>query len=125
MTRRSSDNLSARVEQAAAACLERNGCVGPLELLQQMRLLQPVHVEAWQKGDPYYTPLEPHIQCGTDKLQKTYRYFEEWVRQRGLVPVEASYIRSSPRGAESLHITADAEPERERFFRTRYAPADL
>jgi hypothetical protein len=125
MTSRQSDNLVERVHQAAAACLERDGCLGPLELLQEMRFLHPVHVEAWQKGNPYYTPLEPHIQCGAEKLQKTYRYFEEWVRQHSLVPIEAPYVRSSPRGPEPLQVTADTDPERERYFRTRYAPADL
>ncbi len=120
-----SDNLKERVRKAAEACLKRDGAVGPLQLLQQMLLLHPTHFHAWQHGNPYYTVLEEHIQCGVSKLTKTYQYFDEWVRPRGLVPVEASYTRSTPRGPEPLRITIDGDPERERFFRTHYAPANL
>jgi hypothetical protein len=123
--RRQPDNLEARVCRAAEACLERDGAVGPLQLLQEMRFLHPTHFESWQKGNPYYAVLEEHIQCGPDKLARTYQFFHEWVRQRGLVPMESSYARSTPRGAEPLQITLDGDPELERFFRTHYAPADL
>ena len=44
---------------------------------------------------------------------------------RGLVPIEASYVRSTPRGPEPLGVTLDGDPQREQFFRTHYAPADL
>ena len=70
-------DLRERVVQAAEAVLERDGSVGPLELLQQMRFLEPVHVQGWRKGNPYYTTIEPHIQCGAEKLRKTYGYFQE------------------------------------------------
>ena len=122
---RGGDDLQERVHRAAEQCLERDGAVGPLELLQQLLFLHPVHFQGWQKGNPYYVALEPHIQCGPAKLEKTYRYFHEWVQRRGLVPVEADYLRSTPHGPEPLSITADGDPEREIFFRTRYVPADL
>lgn len=119
------DNLQERVHRAAEQCLERDGAVGPLELLQQMQFLHPVHFQGWQKGNPYYTALEPHIQCGPAKLEKTYQYFQDWVRQHGLAPVEADYQRLTPHGPEVLPITADGDVQRERFFRTRYTPANL
>jgi hypothetical protein len=90
-----------------------------------MLLLHPTHFQAWQKGNPHYAVLEPHIQCGPAKLERTYQYFHDWVRERGLVPMEASYVRSTPRGPEPLRITRDGDSEREQFFRTRYAPAEL
>jgi hypothetical protein len=90
-----------------------------------MLLLHPTHFQAWQKGNPYYAVLEPHIQCGPAKLARTYQYFHDWVRQRGLVPMEASYVRSTPRGPEPLRVTLEGDPQREQFFRTHYAPADL
>jgi hypothetical protein len=119
------DNLEERVRRAAEACLGRDGAVGPLQLLQQMLLLHPTHFQAWQKGNPHYVILEAHIQCGAAKLARTYQYFRDWVRQRGLVPVEASYVRSTPRGPEPLRITLDGDPVREQFFRTHHAPAVL
>ncbi len=123
--RRQANDLQERVRRAAEACLERDGAVGPLQLLQQMLLLHPTHFQAWQKGNPYYAVLEPHIQGGPAKLAQTYQHFHDWVRQRGLVPMEASWVRSTPRGSEPLRVTRDGDPERERFFRTQYAPADL
>jgi hypothetical protein len=122
---RQPDDLGERVYRAAEVCLERDGTVGPLQVLQQMRLLQPAHYEAWQKGNPYYAVLESHIQCGPGKLARTYQYFQDWVRQRGLVPMEASYVHSTPRGREPLRVTQEGDPEREQFFRTHYVPADL
>ena len=41
MSSQSYSNLQERVEQAAEAALKRNGSVGPLELFQEMRWLQP------------------------------------------------------------------------------------
>jgi hypothetical protein len=90
-----------------------------------MLLLHPTHFQAWQKGNPYYAVLEPHLQCGPAKLARTYQHFHDWVRQRGLVPMEASYVRSTPHGPEPLQVTLDGDPQREQFFRTHYTSADL
>ena len=47
-------NFQERVERAAEAALKRSGTVGPLELFQEMGLLQAFHVESWRKGDEHY-----------------------------------------------------------------------
>jgi len=125
MSHRESIGLRNRVRLAAEACLERNGAVGPLELLQQMRLLYPGHVEQWRKGNPHWTPLAPHIQGSPEKLRKTFEHFADWVRERGLVPIEASYLLTGHRGVEQVLVTADGDPGRERFFRTHYRSAEL
>jgi hypothetical protein len=67
-------NFQERVVQAAEAVLQRDGSVGPLELMQQMRLLQPVHVEGWRKGNEDYRVLRAWIQVGPEKFQKTIRH---------------------------------------------------
>ena len=118
-------NFQERVERTAEAALKRNGSVGPLELLQEMRLLQPCHVEGWRKGNEHYRVLQPWIQVGPEKFQKTIRHFQEWVKQRGLRPIEAAHTRRGPRGIEQLHITEDRDPQWEKFYRTYYTPADL
>jgi hypothetical protein len=114
-----------RVRAAAEGALAEGGSVGPLELFQYMQLLQSFHVESWRQGDEHYRALEPSIQVGPAKLARTLRYFEEWVNERGLVPVEAPYTRRTLGGIEPLQVTADGAPAREKFFRTRYAPAGL
>ena len=118
-------SLQERVEQAAQTALNRNGSVGPLELFQEMRLLQAVHVEGWRKGTQHYRLLQPWIQVGPEKFQKTIRHFQEWVKQNGLRPLEATYTRRGPGGIEQLQVTADGDPEWEKFYRTHYAPGDL
>lgn len=121
----SHSSFQERVEQAAEAVLKRDGSVGPLELFQEICLLQPVHVEGWRKGNEYYRVLQPWIQVGPEKFHKTIRLFQEWVKQRGLRPIEAAYTRRGPGGIEQLRVTEDGDPEWEKFYRTHYAPADL
>ncbi len=118
-------NFQERVVQAAEAVLEYNGSVGPLELLQQMGFLQSAHVERWRQGHELYRALEPWFQVGPEKYQKTLRYFQEWVVERGLRPVESSYSRRGIGGVEELRVTESGDPQRERFYRTHYAPGDL
>jgi hypothetical protein len=121
----SKNTLQQRVVEAAEAVLRRAGSVGPIEVFQELRWLHPVHVEGWRKGNEHYRVLEEWIQIGPEKLNKTLRHFADWVKERGLRPVEASYTRRSPGGVENLRMTADGNAEREKFYRTHYAPADL
>ncbi len=125
MSESSRRGLQERVVQAAEAILQRSGSVGPLELFQEMRWLNAVHFEGWRKGNERYRLLEDWIQAGAGKVEKAIFHFHEWVRQRGLRPIEASYTRRSPQGIEPLQITEDGHREREKFYRTHYAPADL
>jgi hypothetical protein len=119
------NKLRERVVRSAEAVLKREKSVGPLEVLQAMGLLSPVHVEYWRKGHEAYPTLESWIQGSEEKLDKTFQYFAEWVRGRGLRPVQAEYRRIGPRGAQPLQITEDGDPGTESFFRMHYAPADL
>ena len=118
-------NFQERVEIAAEAALKRSGSVGPLELFEEMGFLQWAHVEGWRKGNEQYRVLEPYLQVGPEKFQKTLHHFQAWVQKRGLRPLEGAYTRRGAAGVEALQITANGDPERERFFRTHYAPADL
>lgn len=108
---------------AAESALETGGSVGPLELLQHMRLLDPSHVQSWRKGR--IEALEPCIQGSPEKLGKSFAFFREWVSAHGLRPVQARYLRAASGGEETLYVTIDHNPEREEFFRTHFAPADL
>ncbi len=119
------DKFRARVVAAAEATLKAGGSVGPLELFLRMGLLQYVHLDGWRKGNEHYRVLEEWIQVGPEKYGQTLHVFAEWVKAHGLQPFEAAYTRRTPRGLETLQVTADGDPEEEKFFRTHYAPADL
>lgn len=118
-----SNEFKQRVLDAAEGALRAGGSVGPLELLQWMRLLSPSHVDAWKHGR--LETLEPHIQGRPEKIAKTFALFQEWIESRGLRAIEASYARAGVRGSQPLRVTVDGNPEREAFFRTHYAPADV
>ena len=111
--------------QAAEAALKRHGSVGPLELFEQMLLLQPCHFDGWRKGSEHYRVLEPRIQVGPEKYRKAIGFFQEWASQRGLRTIEAAYTRRGAGGIEPLQVTENGDPQREKFYRTHYAPADL
>lgn len=117
--------LRERTVLSAERALKRSGSVGPLELLQEIGFLYSGHVEGWIKGNPALTPLEPHIQCGAEKLAEVYRVFAQWAEVKGLKTVEAEYSRRGVGGVVALQVTVDGNDERERFFRTHYASADL
>jgi hypothetical protein len=118
-------SLQARVARAAEAALADNGSVGPLELLQYIGFLQPVHFESWRKGHECFRILEEHFQVGPEKFTKTIRYFQDWIKARNLRPVEASYTRRAATGIEELRITRQNDPEQEKFYRTHFVPANL
>jgi len=118
-------NFRDRVRAAAEAALAADGSVGPLELFQHMRFLQSFQVEGWRRGDEHYQVIEPSIQVGPEKFERTLRHFREWIQERGLGAIEVPYTRRGLKGVEPLQVTIDGDPEREQFYRTRYASADL
>jgi hypothetical protein len=118
-----SNKFRERVITAAENALATGGSVGPLELLQHMRLLEPSHVDSWRRGRTEH--LDTWIQGSPEKLAKAYQHFFDWVRERELKPVQASYTRAGAHGIEELKVTALGDPAKEAFFRTHYAPADL
>lgn len=119
------DAFRDRVITAAEAALKNEGSVGPLELFQYLQFLSPVHFDAWRKGHEAYPVLEESFQEGPEKFKRTLHYFEEWVKARGLRPIEVPYTGRTPRGVQELQVTAEGKPEAEKFYRTRYAPAEL
>jgi hypothetical protein len=125
MTAPTNANFKERVVQAAEAALKHNGSVGPLELFQQMSFLQPVHVEGWRKGIEHYAVLQSWIQVGQEKLQKTIDHFLQWANERGLKPLETEYTARGRAGIEALYVTADHDPDLEKFYRTLYVPAGM
>ncbi len=117
------DGFRERVVRAAQAALGATGSVGPLELLQQMRLLQPSHVDSWRHGR--LEVLETCIEGSPKKLARAFHLFHEWARELGLKRIEASYLRADRRGHQPLRVTLSGDPDQEAFYRTHYVPGDL
>ena len=119
----SSSSLQERVEQAAEVVLKRNGSVGLLELFQEIGWLSPAHFENWRKGHEEYSVLQSWIHAGPGKQLKAVAYFQSWVSQRGLRPIEAAYTRRGPHGIEALRVSED--PAGEKLYHIHYTPGDL
>jgi hypothetical protein len=119
------DAFRQRVIHAAEAALEADGAVGPLELFREMGMLHESHIKGWRQRSQFYPNLESWIQVGPEKFQKATRYFAQWVAERGLRPLEVSFTRRTPQGEAPLQVTIDGNPERERFYRTKYVPGNL
>jgi hypothetical protein len=117
------DKFRNRVYAAADAALSAEGSVGPLEFLQHMRWLEPVHVQAWRQGKIEH--LGACIQGSPTKLAKAFQLFKQWAAERKLETATASYARGAVHGPEPLCITANADPASEAFFRTHYVPRGL
>ncbi|MGB7344546.1 MAG: DUF2293 domain-containing protein [Pirellulaceae bacterium] len=117
--------LQQRVTNAAETILKREAAVGPIDLLVQMRLIQPPHLDQWKRCVPAFRILEDHIQCGSDKLNKIFRHFRQWASESNLESVTAAYNAASRGGERKLQILADEDPVKETFLLTRYQRADL
>jgi hypothetical protein len=118
-----SRDLKERVELAANAVLKANGFVGPLELLQQMRLLASSHFTSWQKG--IIPKLEDVIQGSPERLHRSFQHFRQWAQDRDMKHVRVPYLRNTTGGEIPLRVTTGADPEWEAFFHTRYIPNNL
>ena len=115
--------LKQRVVDAAACVLGVKGYASPIELLKQMRLLSDADVGQWEKG--VFDCLEPHIQGSPKKLAITFDTFLTWAQDGELIPVTAALCSSGRDQSHERRVTADGTPEKEAFFRTCYAPADI
>jgi hypothetical protein len=115
--------LKERVERAANAVLEANGSVGPLELLLQMRWLEPSHMVSWQKG--ILPTLQAVMQGSPEKRETAFRHFEQWTQNRGMKPIRIPYLRNTPGGEILLQVTTGNDHAAEEFFCTHYIPGDL
>lgn len=121
MITQQSRDLNERVRRAAERALETNGYAAPIDLLVHLGFLQPAHVRHWEKGE--HPSLEPHIQCGPQKLARAFELFKGWAQEKGMEPIRASLRGSSRDQPHELRVTAHADPATEAFYRTYYAAA--
>ena len=115
--------LRQRVVRAAEGALEEHRYASALDVLMRMGLLAPSQVELWRKGR--FDTLDKWIQGSREKIEKSLALFREWAVERGLVPMEACYARTTRAGEQEMRITGQRLEGLEEKLRTHYASPEL
>ncbi len=105
---------------AAEETLARHRAVTPVDVCVGIGWLSGSHIEAWRHGRA--GSLHELLPVDDAKLTHFLECLNRWARASGLEPAEADYI-SATRDRRPLRLTADADPETERAWRTRWIPA--
>ncbi len=96
------ESLERRVQAAAAAALNRNRFVAPIDVLTGLGWLRPQHAEAWRRGRVPY--LERVTVASLSKLSRALRILRRWAERSGLQPRETVYV-SRTNGRRRLRFT--------------------
>ena len=109
---------------AAEETLARHKAVTAVDVCVGIGWLSSSHVEAWRQGRA--GSLLELLPVDDAKSTHFLECLNRWARASGLEPVEADYI-SATRDRRPLRLTADADadPEAERAWRTRWIPAEV
>ena len=107
---------------AAEEALASQKAVTPVDVCVGIGWLNGSHIEAWRHGRA--GSLHELLPVDDAKLTYFLDCLNRWARVSGLEAVEADYI-SATRDRRPLCLTAGADPETERAWRTRWIPAEL
>jgi len=111
------ESLERRVQAAAAAALNRNRFVAPIDVLTGLGWLRPHHAEAWRRGRVPY--LERVTMANLSKLSRALRILRRWAERSGLQPRETVYV-SRTNGRRRLRFTKTGDQNLERAYRTHW-----
>jgi hypothetical protein len=111
------ESLERRVQAAAAAALNRNRFVAPIDVLTGLGWLRPQHAEAWRRGRVPY--LERVTVANLSKLSRALRILRRWAERSGLQPRETVYV-SRTNGRRRLRFTKTGDQNLERAYRTHW-----
>ena len=103
------DRLFQRIERAVAAILERGKVVAPVDVLVDMGLLAPEHLDDWRRGKVPY--LERVIRCNLSKLSRLLRILRFHVHDLNLVPSMTVYMRWGKGSRLRLRFTKTGDPK--------------
>jgi hypothetical protein len=111
------ESLERRVQAAAAAALNRNRFVAPIDVLTGLGWLRPQHAEAWRRGRVPY--LERVTVASLSKLSRALRILRRWAERSELQPRETVYV-SRTNGRRRLRFTKTGDQNLERAYRTHW-----
>jgi hypothetical protein len=105
------DRLYPRIERAVAAILQRGKAVAPVDVLVELGLLAPEHLNDWRRGKVPY--LERVIRCNLTKLSRLLRILRFHAHDLNLVPSMTVYMRWGKGPRLRLRFTMTADPKLE------------
>ena len=108
------DRLFPRIERAVAAILERGKVVAPVDVLVEMGLLAPEHLDDWRRGKVPY--LERVIRCNLTKLSRLLRILRFQVHDLNLVPSMTVCMRWGKGPKLRLRFTKAGDPKLEEAY---------
>ena len=108
------DRLFPRIERAAAAILQRGKVVAPVDVLVEMDLLKPEHLDGWRRGRAPY--LERVVGCNLTKLSRLLRILRFHAHDLKLVPSPTAYMRWGKGPKTRLRFTKTGDPKLEEAY---------
>jgi len=108
------DRLFPRIERAVAAILQRGKVVAPVDVLVEMDLLAPEHLDDWRRGKVPY--LERVIRCNLTKLSRLLRILRFHAHDLNLVPSMTVYMRWGKGPKLRLRFTKRGDPKLEEAY---------
>jgi hypothetical protein len=108
------DRLFPRIERAVAAILARGKVVAPVDVLVEMGLLTPEHLDDWRRGKVPY--LERVIRCNLSKLSRLLRILRFHVHDLNLAPSMTAYMRWGKGPRLRLRFTKTGDPKLEEAY---------
>jgi hypothetical protein len=117
-----SGGVRQRVFDKADLILQMGPVVEPISVLSHLGWVPWNIIQEWRQGRSAY--LEERMSVSADKRTAALRALEEWAREHGMRPSEASYVTTT-REHRPLRFTADGDEALERAYRTHWLSPDL
>ncbi len=108
------DRLFPRIERAVASILQRVKVVAPIDVLVEMDLLAPEHLDGWRRGKVPY--LERVIRCNLTKLSRLLRILRFYAHDLKLAPSTTAYMRWGKGPKLRLRFTKTGDPKLEEAY---------
>ena len=108
--------LYPRISRAVEALLRKDKVVRPVDVLVEMQLLKPEHLEDWRRGRVPY--LERVINCNLSRLSTLLRILRLHAHDLNLKPSFTVYNRWSSGPKQRLRFTKTGDANLEKAYAT-------
>jgi hypothetical protein len=108
------DPMFPRVARAVDKLLARGSVVAPVDVLVEMGLLDPKHLEDWRRGRVPY--LERVIDCNLNRLSRLLRILRFHAHDLNLKPSITVYMRWGKGPKRRVRFTKTGDPKLEEAY---------